>query len=67
MLMESNAHWIGIRPGILTNGEAKGDYRVLSDLTGITVGKIARADVADFLLRQLTSDTYLHEFPTICY
>jgi putative NADH-flavin reductase len=67
MLMESNAHWIGIRPGILTNGEAKGDYRVLSDLTGITVGKIARADVADFLLRQLTSDTYLHQFPTICY
>ncbi len=67
MLKDSTARWIGVRPGMLTNDPAKGAYRVLTDLTGITVGKIARADVADFLLKQLTSDTYLHQFPTICY
>jgi putative NADH-flavin reductase len=67
MLKDSTAHWIGVRPGTLTNDPARGEYRVLIDLNGITVGKIARADVADFLLKQVTSDTYLFLFPTICY
>lgn len=67
ILKGSNANWIGVRKGMLTNDAAKGQYRVLSDLEGVTVGKITRADVADFLLKQVTCDNYLHQFPTICY
>lgn len=61
MLRESDAHWIDVRPGGLTNDAAKGECQVLTDLTGVTVGKIARADVADVLLKQVASDAYLHQ------
>jgi putative NADH-flavin reductase len=30
-------------------------------------GKISRADVADFMLKQLTDDTYLHQTPGVSY
>jgi len=40
-------------------------YRALLDLTGITVGKIARADVAAFVLAQLTGDAFLRKTPRL--
>jgi len=52
---------------MLTNDEATGKYRVLVDLTGITVGKIARADLALFVLRRLTSYEFLHKTPLLTY
>ncbi|MEH2276048.1 MAG: SDR family oxidoreductase [Nostoc sp.] len=66
-IRQSNLDWVIVRPGILTNDPAKGNYRVLTDLTGVTAGKISRADVADFVLQQLTSDRYLNQTPLICY
>jgi len=51
----------------MTNREATGKYRVLLDLNGITVGKIARADVAAFVLRQLKSDEFLRQTPLLTY
>ncbi|MDA0674167.1 MAG: NAD(P)-dependent oxidoreductase, partial [Cyanobacteria bacterium] len=29
--------------------------------------KIARADIADFILKQLTDRTYLHQAPSLSY
>lgn len=66
-IRQSNLDWVIVRPGILTNDPAKGNYRVLTDLTGVTAGKISRADVADFVLQQLTDDRYLYQTPLICY
>ncbi|WP_298908231.1 NAD(P)-dependent oxidoreductase [uncultured Nostoc sp.] len=66
-IRQSNLDWVIVRPGILTNDPAKGNYRVLTDLTGVTAGKISRADVAAFVLQQLTSDRYLNQTPLICY
>ncbi|WP_258183824.1 NAD(P)-dependent oxidoreductase [Chroococcidiopsis cubana] len=65
-IRSSNLDWIIVRPGFLTNQPAKGSYRVLTDLTGVTASHISRADVAAFVLQQLTDDRYLHQTPLIC-
>jgi len=45
------------RPGFLTNGPRKGHYRVITDMTGVKARKISRADVADYLLKELKTGT----------
>jgi putative NADH-flavin reductase len=45
--------WTVVRPGFLTNGPRTGHYRVVTDMTGVTARKISRADVADYLLKEL--------------
>ncbi|MEP7037968.1 MAG: SDR family oxidoreductase [Acidobacteriota bacterium] len=61
----SNLDWIIVRPGGLTNGEKTGEYR--HGLDKDISGRISRADVAEFMLKQLQSDEYLHKTPAICY
>ena len=57
--------WIAVRPVILTNGPRTGRYRVVSE--GIPRGgyRISRADVADFMIQQLTSDAFVRTMPAI--
>jgi len=64
-LRTRNLDWIAVRPVILTNGPWTGRYRVVT--TGIPRGgyRISRADVADFMIRQLTSDEFLRKMPAI--
>ncbi len=57
--------WVIVRPVILTNGPATGAYRVLVDPKDWRCGFIARADVADFLVRQIDDDTYLGRTPVL--
>jgi putative NADH-flavin reductase len=45
LIRRSDREWIIIRPGFLTNGPATGNYHAFTDLTGVTAGKISRADV----------------------
>ncbi len=66
IMKQSALDWVIVRPGLLTNKEAKGTYRVIID-GSYTIKDIARADVAAFLLEQLTSDTYLKKTPAISY
>lgn len=65
LLRRSDRDWIIVRPGQLTGGEATGRSRALLDLRGVTAGKIARADVAAFVLQQLTSDAFLRRTPLL--
>jgi putative NADH-flavin reductase len=66
MIAGSNVEWVIVRPGALTNGEKRGQSRhghhVGSFL--LTV-RISRADVADFMLNQVVSDTYLRTAPGV--
>ncbi|WP_019503599.1 NAD(P)-dependent oxidoreductase [Pleurocapsa sp. PCC 7319] len=66
-VMQSDLDWTIVRPTELTNEPESGDYRVLSDLKGQKAQTIARADVADFLVKQLDSDRYLHQTPLITH
>ena len=67
LIRASDVEWVIVRPGFLTDGDARGGYRALTDLNGIRAGKISRADVADFMLEQLTSDEYLCQAPLLMY
>ncbi|TLZ58480.1 MAG: SDR family oxidoreductase [Methanobacteriota archaeon] len=57
--------WIAVRPVVLTNGPQTGRYRVVTE--GIPQGgyRVSRADVADFIIRQLTSDEFVRKLPAI--
>jgi putative NADH-flavin reductase len=64
----SGTEWVIVRPGRLTNGERRGRYRHGRDV-GSFLGtvRISRADVADFMLNQLTSDAYVGSAPGVCW
>jgi len=64
-VQESGLDWVIARPVYLTNGPRTGAYRVGFNLPIGIWPKISRADVADFMLKQLADDTYLHRLPTI--
>ena len=65
IIRESGLDWTIIRPGGLTDGERTGNYR--AGLDRDISGRISRADVADFMLRQLESDEFIGKTPAICY
>ena len=63
----SAMNWIIVRPGRLTNGAKRGCYRhgrkVGSFLSTV---RISRADVADFMLNQLTDSALLRTATGVC-
>ena len=65
---QSRLDWTIVRPGAFTDGERTGKYRHGFPSTDKTTKlKISRADVADFMLKQLADDTYLHKTPGLSY
>lgn len=65
IIRQSDLDWTIARPGILTNAPASGGYRVLVDPTSWRGGSIARADVADFLVRQVEGTGLIGKTPVI--
>lgn len=65
IIKASPLDWVIVRPTILTSGRRTGRYRVLADPRDWRPGFISRADVADFLVKQLDDDTYLRKTPVI--
>jgi len=54
-----------VRPVILTNGPKTNAYCALVDPRHWTCGFISRGDVADFLVKQIGDDTFLHKTPVL--
>jgi putative NADH-flavin reductase len=67
LIKASDTDWTIVRPGFLTNGPLTGKYRLLTDLKGVAAGRISRADVAHFMLAELTTDRYLRQTPLVTY
>lgn len=66
LIEKSNLKWEIIRPGMLTNGGRTGSYQIKTKLDrGIKIGKISRADVADFLLNQAENPDLLYHYPAL--
>lgn len=62
----SGLDWVIVRAPRLTDGPATGEYRV--GAVGKDSGtKVSRADVASFMLEQLTDDSYVGRAPMISY
>ena len=66
-IRESNLDWIIVRPAKLTDGLRTEEYKVGEPLLMGPRAKISRADVADFLLKQASDNTYLHKVPRLRY
>ena len=58
LVRQSGLQWTIVRPGGLTDGPQTGHYKH-GLARSIKAGRISRADVAEFLLRQLAEKTYV--------
>jgi uncharacterized protein YbjT (DUF2867 family) len=65
IVRRSKLDWVIVRPVILTDGPKTNAYRALLDPRGWTCGFISRADVADFLVKQIDDDAFLHKTPVL--
>lgn len=65
---DSTLDWTIVRPGNFVKGGLTGHYRHgFSAADKAPKLKISYADVADFMLKQLTGDTYLRKAPSLSY
>jgi len=68
LIKQSRLKWTIVRPPRLTNGQRTDAYRSGEGIAANSIiPTISRADVADFMLKQLTDDTYLHKAPAVMY
>jgi putative NADH-flavin reductase len=68
LVRESDLDWSIVRPAAFTDGELTGEYRHGFPATvHDTKLEISRADVADFMLKNLVDNSYLHKTPGLSY
>ena len=68
IIQNSNLNWTIVRPGQLTNGRKRGSYKHGADIGNYILTKmISRADVAHFILCQLSDTTYLQKTTDVTY
>ena len=66
VIKASGLEWVIVRGPWSSEGPRKGEYRV--GMVGKNSGtQISRADLAEFMLGQLTTDTYLRQMPVVSY
>ena len=65
LIKESGLDWTIARPGVLTGGARTGRYKVLTDASQWRNGIISRANVADFLVRQINDPTCIRQAPVL--
>ncbi len=60
-LAASNLDWTMVMPPMLTNGPARGHYRIDGEALPPNGSKISRADVADFMMQQITNPQWIRK------
>ena len=65
IIKSSDLDWTIVRPGLLTNIPATGEYRALTAPIDWRFGTISRADVADFLVRQVDDRALIRATPLL--
>jgi putative NADH-flavin reductase len=67
-VMRSGLDWTIVRPGAFTDGPRTGRYRHGFSATDKAIThKVSRADVAEFMLKQLSDASYLRKTPALSY
>ncbi|MDQ2786710.1 MAG: SDR family oxidoreductase [Chloroflexota bacterium] len=65
MIGRSAVDWTIVRPPTLANSPRTGRYHVGTDLRMTVASRIARADVADFMLGTMAEERYIGKTPAI--
>ena len=60
-LAASNLDWTMVMPPMLTNGPARGHYRIDGEALPRNGSSISRADVADFMMQQITNPQWMRK------
>lgn len=68
LVRNSNLDWTIVRPGALTDGPLTGHYRHSFPSNDRNIAlQISRADVADFILKQLSEQSSFYQAPSLSY
>ena len=67
LIKTSGLDWTIVRPGILTNSQRGGRYRVLEKPSQWRNGVISRADVADFIVRSIDDEGFILKDPVLVW
>lgn len=65
LIKASSLEWVIVRPTVLKDKPGTARIRATVDLNGIHGGQISRADVANFVVAQVSSDEWLRKTPLI--
>ena len=65
LIVACDLDWLIVRPGVLTNFPASGRDQVLTAPNTWRDGIIARADVADFIVKRISADPLGREKPVV--
>jgi putative NADH-flavin reductase len=66
-IFKSGLDWTIVRPPILRDGPRTGAYRLAIGVTPKGGWRVSRADVADFIVRELGRKDYVHQTVGIAY
>jgi putative NADH-flavin reductase len=66
-IFKSGLEWTVVRPPILRDGPRTGAYRLAIDAAPKGGWRVSRADVADFIVRELPRKDYVHQALVIAY
>ena len=61
LIQASALQWTIVRPVALTNGPRTGKYRIGEKLKLRGIPRVSRADVADFMIRELTEGAWIRK------
>ena len=61
LIQQSSLDWIIVRPAMFRGGAASRNHEVVTDVRGVTLTRISRAEVGAFVLDQLTDSQYLRK------
>ena len=61
LIQKSSLDWVLVRPAMFREGTVSGKLVAVTDVRGVTLTRVSRAEVAAFLLDQLTDDRYLRK------
>jgi|SRR5579872_3436855 len=67
LIRNSSAEWTVVQPPFLSNAPGRGQYRVRPDTLPARGMRIARADVAHFMLAQLSSSEWVRKSPYLSW
>ena len=65
LIRNSTLDWIIVRPAPFHEGESSGTLQAVTEVHGVTLRRITRAEVATFALDQLTDNRFLRNAPFI--
>lgn len=65
IIRRSQLDWTLVRPMVLTNKPPGGKVQAMVDLAGVQGGTISRADVAHFIVNELSADQWIGQSPLL--